>query len=110
MKMELGINDAEGCVRKALGLIPLLISEAYYTKVFSGSWQVIAAQLELLNRTITSIITEPSCCFWAENPLLTELLSNLVSNLQIARELAKIRVHRYFIYKRAFRKAAICKQ
>ena len=56
MKMERGINDAEGCVRKALGLIPLLISEAYYTKVFSGSWQVIAAQLELLNRTITSII------------------------------------------------------
>ena len=54
--MERGINDAEGCVRKALGLIPLLISEAYYTKVFSGSWQVIAAQLELLNRTITSII------------------------------------------------------
>jgi hypothetical protein len=47
------------------------------------------SNLELLDQTITSIITEPWCCYWAKNSLLKELLSNVVSTLQVARELAK---------------------
>jgi hypothetical protein len=73
--MEGRINDAEDCMRKALGRIiqkssqedgrrsPLTWNHEHYYGAF--------------------------VLFWAKNSLLKELLSNIVSTLQVARELAK---------------------
>lgn len=93
MKMEGGLNDddnydTEECARTAQELIPLLIAEAYSTKVFSGKWQTITMKLKVLNLTITSITTEPSCS-WADNSLFKELLPKVVSTLKEARDHAK---------------------
>lgn len=93
MKMEGGLNDddnydTEECARTAQELIPLLIAEAYSTKVFSGKWQTITMKLKVLNLTITSITTEPSCS-WADNSLFKELLPKVVSTLREARDHAK---------------------
>eukprot|EP01018_Ginkgo_biloba_P011682 Gb_26283 [translate_table: standard] len=84
MKME-GI-DPEECVRIAQQLIPLLVVDAYSTKVFSGRWQTIRSKLEALKDSIASVAESSH---WVENLLMKELLPNIVSTLQQTRELAK---------------------
>lgn len=94
LKMKGGINDddynydTEECARTAQELIPLVISEACSTKVFAGKWQTITTKLKVLNLTITSVTTEPSCS-WADNSLMKELLPKIVSTLKEARDHAK---------------------
>lgn len=67
-------------------LIPILLISASTIKVFIGRWQIIRTRLEQLKACVTSIAESPH---WTENDLMKELLPDVRSSLEQARDLAK---------------------
>eukprot|EP01018_Ginkgo_biloba_P037605 Gb_11306 [translate_table: standard] len=76
----------EQCLTIAQQLIPILLISASTIKVFLGRWQIIRTRLEQVKACIFAVADSPH---WTENDLIKELLPNVYSTLQQARELAK---------------------
>ncbi|XP_043689838.1 ARM REPEAT PROTEIN INTERACTING WITH ABF2 [Telopea speciosissima] len=68
-------------------LLPLLLLSSLTVKSFFGRWQVIRTKLTSLRSSVSDI---SDCPHWSENPLLHDLLPNLLSTLHKTKSLSDL--------------------
>ncbi|XP_042520776.1 ARM REPEAT PROTEIN INTERACTING WITH ABF2 [Macadamia integrifolia] len=68
-------------------LLPLLLFSSLTVKAFVGRWQVIRNKLTSLRSSVSDI---SDCPHWSENPLLHDLLPNLLSTLHKTKSLSDL--------------------